>query len=236
MAQVKADAQELLANIDPTELSIAEQQLIENGMAPEDLRGLCTIHIEMLSDELAQLKASVDPGHPLHTFIAEHDALLDFLQELDKLNYELQQEAEIDPDSQLITDLQRVADGLVNAEKHHSREEDALFPVMEAAGINGPPTVMRLEHDDLRPRKQELLQLARNCRSLSTAEFKTKLDELAKYIVFNLRDHIFKENHILYPTALDAIKGDEAWVKIKKNCDKIGYCTFSPDSALDWTA
>ena len=95
---------------------------------------------------------------------------------------------------------------------------------------------MRLEHDDLRPRKQELLQLARNCRSLSTAEFKTKLDELAKYIVFNLRDHIFKENHILYPTALDAIKGDEAWVKIKKNCDKIGYCTFSPDSALDWTA
>ena len=64
VAQVKADAQELLANIDPTELSIAEQQLIENGMAPEDLRGLCTIHIEMLSDELAQLKASVDPGHP----------------------------------------------------------------------------------------------------------------------------------------------------------------------------
>ena len=37
-------------------------------------------------------------------------------------------------------------------------------------------------------------------------EFKEKVDEVAKYIIFNLRDHIFKENYILYPTTVESIK------------------------------
>lgn len=229
--QVKQDAQELLASIDATELSIAEQQLIENGMKPEDLRGLCSIHMSMLEGELDRMKSSVEPGHPVHTFIAEHDVLLGLLQELERLNHRIQQEEVIDPHSDEIQSLVRVATGLVDAEKHHAREEDALFPAMEQAGVNGPPTVMRLEHNDLRPRKKQLLELAEKAASLEPDYFKTQLDTLAKHIVFNLRDHIFKENHILYPTALEVLSDDSVWKDIKAKCDKIGYCPFSPKSA-----
>lgn len=228
--EVKKDAQELLASIDATELSIAEQQLIDNGMKPEDLRGLCTIHMEMLEGELDRMKASVKPGHPIHTFIAEHDVLLQLLQELERLNQKIQQWDEIDPDSDTIHSLIKVATGLVEAEKHHAREE-ALFPVMEKTGVHGPPTVMRLEHDDLRPRKKQLLELAKNADSVDTDYFKTQLDTLAKYIIFNLRDHIFKENHILYPTALEVLNSETIWDDIKAKCDEIGYCAFSPESA-----
>jgi uncharacterized protein len=60
-------------------------------------------------------------------------------------------------------------------------------------------------------------------------EFKKELDEVAKYIVLSLREHIFKENNILYPTALEAIDEKESWKRTKKECDKIGYCCFTPE-------
>jgi len=47
--------------------------------------------------------------------------------------------------------------------------------------------------------------------------------------VFQLRDHIYKENYILYPTAIDAIKENEIWKSMKEKCDLIGYCPFTPE-------
>ena len=41
---VREEAQAFLAEVDPTELSMAEQKLIQAGMAPEDLRHLCSMH------------------------------------------------------------------------------------------------------------------------------------------------------------------------------------------------
>lgn len=38
----------------------------------------------------------------------------------------------------------------------------------------------------------------------------------------------FKEDNILYPIALQLLSPDE-WEKVKKECDKIGYCCFTPE-------
>ena len=43
------------------------------------------------------------------------------------------------------------------------------------------------------------------------------------------RDHIFKENNILYPTSLEVIQDADTWQKLKDACDKIGYCCFTPE-------
>jgi len=58
-------------------------------------------------------------------------------------------------------------------------------------------------------------------------EFKKSLNSTSRFIVSSLRDHIFKENNILYPTALDVIKENKVWNKMKTECDKIGYCSFT---------
>jgi hypothetical protein len=47
------------------------------------------------------------------------------------------------------------------------------------------------------------------------------------YIVQNLESHIFKENNILYLTALQVIEEDD-WVRVEKKFDDIGYCSFTP--------
>ncbi len=181
----------------------------------------------LLEKRFTWMKENISEGHPLYTMIREHEQILGFLDQLEAVNERLQQATEVTADSPDIKELARLADNLVGAEKHHEREEDALFPLLEQVGLSGPPSMMRDEHDEMRIRKHKLQELAQSAGKMELAQFKSELDEVAKYITYNLRDHIFKEDHILYPAALQTIKS-EAWEKVKQDCDQIGYCPFTP--------
>lgn len=60
--ELRKEALEIVENIDPIELSIAEQNLINEGMNPHDLRHLCDIHMEVLKDELEKIKSKLEVG------------------------------------------------------------------------------------------------------------------------------------------------------------------------------
>ncbi|WHE07642.1 DUF438 domain-containing protein [Thermoanaerobacterium thermosaccharolyticum] len=225
---VKNEAKELIEDLTAEELSLAEQKLIDEGIEAEELRGLCSVHIEMLEGQLNGLKASLPHDHVLNTFIEEHDEILKLLDRLEQLNAKIQKMKSFEEDTEIFKDLKNTAEDILNAEKHHKREEDVLFPEMEKLGITGPTRIMRLEHDEIRLRKRKLVELANNIGYIHFTDFKNRVNELSNYIVFNMRDHIFKENYILYPTAYEAITNDNLWSDMKKRCDKIGYCPFTP--------
>ena len=88
---------------------------------------------------------------------------------------------------------------------------------------------MRLEHEDLRKKKKDLKELSESVAELDFNEYKSELKRLSNAICFELKDHIFKENYILYPTALESINSDDKWVSMKKECDNLGYCSFTPE-------
>jgi Uncharacterized conserved protein len=226
--EARKEALEIVSNIDAIELSIAEQRLIEQGMNPQDLRHLCDIHMEVLSDELEKLKKKIEPGHMLETLILEHEKIKEFLTELEELNFKIQKLGSYEEAPELFVQMVQLANNILDAEKHHKREEDVLFPELEKRNITGPTRIMRIEHDDLRSRKKLLKETAQNTSSDNFTESKAKLNEVSKYIVFQLRDHIYKENYILYPTAIDAIKEISLWKEMKVKCNVIGYCPFTP--------
>ena len=225
---LRKEALDIVSDISPIELSIAEQNLIEKGMNPQDLRHLCDIHMEVLKGELDKIKTKIEPGHVVHTFIAEHDKILEFLTQLEEINFKIQKTESYDNSLEEIESLKTVVYNILDAENHHQREEKVLFTEMEDRKITGPTRIMRIEHDDLRAKKEFLKVAAEDASKLNFNEFKEKVDETAKYIIFNLRDHIFKENYILYPTAIESIKGKEIWQDMKRRCDEIGYCGFTP--------
>ncbi|ALB47276.1 MULTISPECIES: DUF438 domain-containing protein [Clostridium] len=227
---LRKEALEIVSDINPIELSIAEQNLIEEGMNPQDLRHLCDIHMEVLRGELDKIKNKIEPGHVVYTFIAEHDKILGFLKELEDINSKIQKLESYDSNLIEFEELIKVIDNILDAENHHKREEKVLFAEMEDRKITGPTRIMRMEHDDLRAKKKFLKQIATEVSKLKFIEFKEKVDETAKYIIFNLRDHIFKENYILYPTAVEAITEKDVWNSMKTRCDEIGYCSFTPES------
>ncbi|WP_160680867.1 DUF438 domain-containing protein [Clostridium sp. C8-1-8] len=227
--ETRREALNIVANIDPIELSIAEQSLIEQGMDPQELRNLCEIHMEVLSDELVKLRKKIEPGHMLDTLIIEHDKIKEFLTELEDLNLKIQKLDSYTENEDLFVILETLAQNILDAEKHHKREEDVLFPELEKRNITGPTRIMRMEHEDLRMKKRLLKEAAQNACTVDFAQCKNQIDELSKYIVFNLRDHIYKENYILYPTAIDAIKDNNLWQNMKSMSDEIGYCPFTPE-------
>ena len=225
---LRKEALDIVSNISPIELSIAEQGLIEKGMDPKELRHLCDIHMEVLKGELDKIKTKIEPGHVVFTFIAEHDKILEFLTELEEINFKIQRLESYDSSLEEFEVLKTVVDNILDAENHHQREEKVLFAELEDRQITGPTRIMRMEHEDLRAKKKALKQTAEEVSELNFNTSKEKVDEISKYIIFNLRDHIFKENYILYPTAIEAITEKETWQDMKRRCDEIGYCGFTP--------
>jgi DUF438 domain-containing protein len=59
-------------------------------------------------------------------------------------------------------------------------------------------------------------------------DFASQLDGVVRFLVPVFQDHIFRINNIMFPTALEAIDDPEIWSQLKQECDKIGYCCFSP--------
>ncbi|WP_207751705.1 DUF438 domain-containing protein [Clostridium rhizosphaerae] len=226
--ELRQEALTMVQNVDPLELSLAEQKLIENGTKPEDLRHLCDIHMEVLKDELDRLKLGLTPDHVLTTLIDEHEEINKRLHILEGINNEIQKLESYDENNDIFAKLHSTAVEIIGAEPHHKREEDVLFPELEKRGVTGPTRVMRMEHDMLRAKKHEIKKLAEEVQNMNFTEFKTQLDEAAKFLIFNLRDHIYKENHILYPSSVQTLKEENLWTEMKEACDKIGYCSFTP--------
>lgn len=227
---VREEAREFLATVDTRDLSIAEQNLLDEGLSPSDLRRLCTVHLEMLGDQVEKMKSQLPVDHVISTLISEHETILCFLDDLEVINEKIQRLDEYSKQEEAFRKLAHIAEHLVAADLHYQREEDILFPELERKGVYGPPVVMREEHTQLKRRKVHLKELTEKVGTIEFADFKRRLGPLVEYIVPTLRDHIFKENNILYPTALSVIDDEAIWRKLKAECDKIGYCCFTPHS------
>jgi hypothetical protein len=176
------------------------------------------------------MKQQLPPGHIVATLVSEHELILGFLEKLDSINKTVQQMNAYDQTREDFKMLAHIAEHLAEAELHHQREEQILFPELEVRGVYGPPAVMRAEHEQLRKSKQRLKNLAAQVAEMEFSQFKEQLDETVRLIVPTLREHIFKENNILYPTALKLIEDEKVWQRLKEACDKIGYCCFTPES------
>ncbi len=227
--KVKEEAKSMLKDISPTELALIEQEIIEEGATRKEMRKLCDVHLEIMKDNFKNKDLKLKSGHPIHTLMEEHKEILNFVDKLKMAVKKLESAKDFKDVKMEIKMLRFAAKHLVEADKHHQREEEVLFPGMEKSGITEPPEIMREEHKDIKPKKKELYNLAENCEKLSYQDFVKKVKEISEFLIKTLPDHIYKEDNILYPMAIEVIKEKERWKKIKKECDKIGYCCFTPE-------
>ena len=167
-------------------------------------------------------------GHMIDTLQKEHEKILSFLDKLEAVNQKIQDQPVYNIEDKEWQELKHISEHLIGAEPHHQREEQILFPELEKRGVFGPPQVMLQEHEELRKHKHELERLGQEAETLNFDDLKKQLDATTKFLVFNLRDHIFKENNILFPAAIEVITEPEVWQTMKLAADKIGYCCFTP--------
>ncbi len=164
------------------------------------------------------LRASLSDEHPIATFLDEHQAILGHLERLAELSA-----APTVPDRAGLEELAQLASRLIGVEPHHQREEQVLFPALQELGIHGPPEAMAFEHVRLRALKHALDDLARRLLAGSGSAW-PDARAMAEALVEMLRAHIAKEDGILYPLALHAIREPSVWAELRRRCDAIGYC------------
>lgn len=227
--EVKEKAKKIFQSLDAKTLGLLEQELIREGISHEEIRkSLCDIHLEVLRESLAEKRIEVGSPHPVHTFMEEHKAILETLSKLSAAVARLKEKQSFDDLDQDIELFKDVSHHLVEAESHHQREEDVLFPKLKSHDITEPVDIMKLDHEEFRQRKKTLYQFAHNWRDYAFEVYKKNVCELGEYLARELESHIFKEDNILYQIALQVLSPQE-WEEIKKECDKIGYCCFTPE-------
>ncbi|MBP1655507.1 MAG: hemerythrin [Bacteroidetes bacterium] len=140
------------------------------------------------------VRRSIDP---IARFLQEHDATLMQLSALNRATRTLADQGYSDDAmGRVRTAVQFLAEEVGD---HNTREEEALFPVLERY-VEGPTHVMREEHKELKRELRKLQTAARAVRSsrVSTTTLRT-LRARAQTVIQRFVNHIHKENHILFP-------------------------------------
>jgi len=226
-AEIKDKFKEVLRGVGPTEIAKIEEELVKEGMSVDEIRNMCEAHLEIFRESLGAQEVDVPPGHPIHTFMEEHRVILQFLEKLQGLARRISEADGFGSIGEELKELKRVVGDLMEVEKHNVREENVLFPYLEKHGITEPPAVMWSEHNDLKELKKKLLELSENYTGFGFGDFAGRLKDIAGRIADMLQSHIYKENNILYPAALNVIAEGE-WGEIGKECDELGYPYFTP--------
>ncbi len=212
---------ELVGDTDPTEIAEMEQQLIREGLPHEEVKKLCDVHVAMFKETLdSQSVPEMQPGHPVHTFMAEN-------REIEKLIKQIRGllgETENSPDPVRFAEnwgsLAEEFEKLSELEKHYLRKENQLFPSLEKMSFTGPSQVMWAIHDDVRA----LLKETR--KSLDDGKGSELVEKTDKLLVM-VEEMIYKEENILFPVSLDLLTHED-WAEIRKGEDEIGYMIVEP--------
>lgn len=226
--QVRQQLRELVRQTDASEIAAMEQQLIDEGMPVEKVMALCDLHSQVVSEILTHRPHDpVVPGHPVETFQRENRALR---QVVSAFRAALK-EALSDPNAQELPAstldlLRQRLNELMDVEKHYTRKENLLFPLLERHGITGPSRVMWGKDDEVR----NLLKGAAEALGAGKAtigEWKVVAQALFEPALQALEEMIRKEEEILLPMALETLTAAE-WGEVWEQSPQIGYCLVEP--------
>jgi len=214
--EVKPAFEELIADVEATEIAAMEQKLIEGGVPDSEVKRLCDVHVQVFADALeGHEPITAPPGHPMDTFQRENQALLQVTASLRKVAEAVGEPPDGAVWARLKEPMSATVERLAEVEKHYLRKENQLFPFLEEHGVEGPSKVMWAIHDDIRA----LIKQARQTIADDDAAMAVSTClALAKMV----DDMVSKEERVLHPMSMDTLS-DAEWVQIRAGEGDIGY-------------
>ncbi len=227
--KVRQQFETILDEAEYSDVFLMEMQLIQEGMPREAIQELCDTHTRVLKKHLdLQETPQTIPGHPVHTFMEENKALIKTVNLIRLLGDQLEKmpdQAEALPKLQQI---QAHLNELMDVDKHYRRKEHLLFPYFEKKNMPGPPAVMWGKHDEVREFLKETINTLVQIKTIAAAEAKAYWQLAILPAIASIEDMIYKEEKILFPTALDLLTEQE-WYEIYIQSDEIGYSIYVPE-------
>jgi DUF438 domain-containing protein len=204
-----------VGNISSVEIAEIEQSLIGEGMKPEEIQKFCNVHAMLFESNLqVAVGAEESPSHPVYLFKLEN-------REIEKITKKLREltTGEMGFEASRAALYERLEE-LQGVDIHYKRKENILFPFLEKHEFSGPSKVMWGKHDEIRDLLRESLD---HVQKLNGEE---ALKEYAKRFIEPLVEEvegmIFKEESILFPTALEKLSVGE-WAEVFTDSADLGY-------------
>lgn len=217
--EVQDDFKKLTDSISPTEITELEQALVDEGMPISEIQRLCDVHASVFKGSIEDIhkgnvhKSEFNQGHPIHTLKSENKAITQFLS--GELRSTLESYTQNPNDSNIKALLSSVAE-VTQIDKHYSRKENLIFPIMEKYDITAPPQVMWGVDDEIRDMIKSVLAALED--NPNPQNVKESVEDFASQI----EEMIFKEEEIMIPMVLDVFS-DEDWIAIEKASSDIGF-------------
>lgn len=221
------ELRQLLEEVSADELGRAESALIEEGINPKEIQGLCSMHAGVVLDQIVQPDPSGvtnQKGHPAYVFIKEIEGLRNYLNQIFKPLFTGYQEELLAGGATTSAKQAALLEGidkLASWDYHYDRKENLMFPFLEENGITAPPKVMWGVDDEIRQARKEWKKLLEqpgegNAKDIIEAgsSYLTQLEEMQT-----------KEERILMPMLIENI-GAEGWLSVAKGGQDYAY-TFN---------
>lgn len=199
-----------------TEIAEIEQDLINEGLSPEEIKKFCNVHALLFQSALEKsIIKETSPSHPVYLFKLENREIEKIADSLKKLKEE--KEEELSRTKRKLNDLLNELRGI---EIHYARKELVLFPFLEKQGFTGPSKVMWGKDNEVKDLLKKAISSVEEIKDIKDLELysKNSLDPLIEEVT----GMIFKEENILFPTCLEKLSAND-WVEILKESDKVGY-------------
>jgi uncharacterized protein len=222
--KLRKQADRFFEKIKPSDLAMAEQNLLDSGCSISDLISHQKEYIGLIGDQLHKLWASLPHGHIVRQILAEHELYFCMLADLAEVNNLIQSAEQISDKSSEFRKLSHLVQHLAAAQEHCEREEDIIFPELRKRRLGNLVRAMKSDHSYIKFAICNLIKLLDDHQMLDLLEFKTRLQSITTYLISAGKEHMFFENNILYPLAIELISDRKMWDRMKAICDEIGYC------------
>lgn len=187
-----------------------EQSLLDDGVPAGEIKKFCNVHALLFDSSLEKSMADpADPRHPVALFKAENAEIKRRVENAKALLPALKDGKGADWVRNIIEELRAVI-------THYERKEQVLFPYLEKAGFYGPSKVMWGKHDEVRGMLKAALSAGAAAFPAAAAALLEEVDGM-----------IFKEESILFPTALEKLKPAD-WAEIFRESAQAGYIFIDP--------
>ncbi|MCS7175377.1 DUF438 domain-containing protein [Pseudothermotoga sp.] len=216
LVEAKEKFEKEIGSITSYEIAQIEQELINEGVSPEEIKLFCNVHAMLFESVLSKNFKSVDhPAHPINFFKQENEYIKKLLEQIRASAWEKNKEK-----------LKGLLEELKGIEVHYQRKEQVLFPYLEKHGFTGPSKVMWGKHNDIRTMLRKALE------EFDRVDFEEYVQKYLNPLVEEVDGMIFKEENILFPTALELLKPEE-WVSVLRESKDVGYVYIKLPESLE---
>jgi PAS domain S-box-containing protein len=196
LEELKPRFAEIAGDVSPAEIGAIEQELVREGLDPQEITRLCSLHVQLFQEAMEKRMAKEFPGgHPLRAFQEENKRIANAISELRAAVAEGNHER-----------ISKSLESLSLLDRHYIRKENALFPLLEKHGITAPPQVMWAVHDQIRV-------MLKRARELLDKNDMNAFTQVAENLASEAEGMITKEENILFPMLMETLSADE-WVEV----------------------